>query len=59
MNKGQKVVAGLLGLVAAELAVLDYAAVVFLQNGVVVEVSKDELVEAGEAAVEDGLVINE
>ena len=53
MNKGQKVVAGLLRLVAVELAVLDYAAVELLRKGVVIEVSQDELVEAGEKAMED------
>lgn len=53
MNKGQKVVAALLGVVAVELAVLDYCAIELLRNGVVIEVSQDELVEAGEVALED------
>jgi hypothetical protein len=53
MNKGQKVVAGLLGVVAVELAVLDYAAWTAMRNGVVVEVSSEELANAGEQALID------
>lgn len=53
MNKGQKVLAGLLGVVAVELAVLDYAARMMMRNGVEVEVSPEELQEAGEVALED------
>lgn len=49
----KKIAVGLLGLIAAELAALDYAAVELLRKGVVIEVSQDELVEAGEKAVED------
>lgn len=53
MNKGQKVIAGLLGAVVAELAVLDYAAWRMLHDGVTIEVSSEELQQAGEAALED------
>lgn len=53
MNKGQKVLAGLLGVVAAELAVLDYAAWMTLKNGVTIEVTSEELSAAAEAAQAD------
>ena len=53
MNKGQKVLAGLLGVVAAELAVLDYAAWMTLKNGVTIEVTSEELQAAAEAAQAD------
>jgi len=53
MERGKKIAVGLLGLIAAELAVLDYAAVELLRKGVVIEVSREELEEAGEKAVED------
>lgn len=53
MNKGQKVIAGLLGVVAVELAVLDYAAWTAMSNGVVVEVSAEELANAGAQALMD------
>lgn len=53
MNKGQKVLAGLLGVVAAELAVLDYAAFLAVKNGVTIEVTSEELQAAAEAAATD------
>lgn len=53
MNRGQKVLAGLLGVVAAELAVLDYAAWMTLKNGVTIEVTSEELQAAAEAAATD------
>lgn len=53
MNKGKKVIAGLLGAVVAELAVLDYAAWRLMKDGVTIEVSGEELQQAGEAAMED------
>ena len=53
MNKGQKIIAGLLGVVAAELAVLDYAAWTMLKNGVTIEVTPEELQAAAEAAATD------
>ena len=53
MNKGQKIIAGLLGVVAAELAVLDYAAWMTLKNGVTIEVTSEELQAAAEAAQAD------
>ena len=53
MNNGQKVLAVLLGSVVAELAVLDYAAWRMLHDGVTVDVSYEELQQAGEAALED------
>lgn len=37
----------------AELAVLDYCAIQMMRNGIEVEVSQSELVEAGEQAVKD------
>ena len=37
----------------AELAVLDYCAVQLMRNGIEVEVSQEELVEAGEQAMMD------
>lgn len=53
MNKGQKIIAGLLGVVADELAVLDYAAWMTLKNGVTIEVTSEELQAAAEAAATD------
>lgn len=53
MNKAQKVLAGLLGVVVAELAVVDYAAMEFLRNGLQMEVDLTELEEAEKAAEED------
>lgn len=53
MERGKKIAVGLLGLIAAELAVLDYAAVALLNKGVFIEVSQEEFVEAGEKAMED------
>lgn len=53
MNKGQKIIAGLLGVVAAELAVLDYAAWMMLKNGVTIEVTSEELSAAAESAQAD------
>lgn len=53
MDKKQ-VKRGLLGaIIVAELAVLDYCAIQMLQNGIAVEVSQSELVEAGEQAISD------
>lgn len=37
----------------AELAVLDYCAIQLMRNGIEVEVSQEELVEAGEQAMMD------
>ena len=37
----------------AELAVLDYCAIQMMRNGIAVEVSQSELVEAGEQAISD------
>lgn len=54
MNKGQKVIAGLLGVVVAELAVLDYAAVMSVRNGMQVEITVDDL-QAARAAFEEDL----
>lgn len=57
MNKGQKMVIGLLGAIVAELAVLDVAVFKMLKNGVEVEISTEELIrdmeEAEEVAEED------
>lgn len=45
---------GLLGVViVAELAVLDYCAIQLMKNGLEVEVSQTELIEAGEQAMLD------
>lgn len=45
---------GLLGaVIVAELAVLDYCAIQLMKNGLEVEVSQAELVEAGEQAMID------
>lgn len=53
MNKKQ-VKRGLLGaVIVAELAVLDYCAIQLMRNGISVEVSQAELVEAGEQAMID------
>lgn len=53
MDKKQ-VKRGLLGAVlVAELAVLDYCAIQLMKNGLEVEVSQAELVEAGEQAIND------
>jgi hypothetical protein len=51
MNKAQKTLAGLLGVVIAELAVVDYAAMEFLRNGFQMEVDLTEL-EKAEKVVE-------
>lgn len=54
MNKGQKVLAGLLGVVAVELAVLDYAACELMRNGVTIELdSEEKMEEAMNVALED------
>lgn len=53
MNKGQKVLAGLLGVVVAELAVLDYAAYQIVRNGMSMEISVDELGRAKDVFEED------
>lgn len=53
MDKKQ-VKRGLLGaVIVAELAVLDYCAVQLMRNGIEVEVSQTELIEAGEQAMID------
>lgn len=53
MDKKQ-VKRGLLGaVIVAELAVLDYCAIQMMLNGIEVEVSQAELVEAGEQAMID------
>ena len=53
-EKKTKIARGLLGAVlVAELAVLDYCAVQLMRNGIEVEVSQEELVEAGEQAMMD------
>lgn len=53
MDKKQ-VKRGLLGaIIVAELAVLDYCAIQMMRNGIEVEVSQSELVEAGEQAMID------
>lgn len=45
---------GLLGaVIVAELAVLDYCAIQLMRNGIEVEVTQAELVEAGEQAMLD------
>lgn len=45
---------GLLGaVIVAELAVLDYCAIQLMKNGLEVEVTQAELVEAGEQAMLD------
>lgn len=45
---------GLLGaVIVAELAVLDYCAIQMMKNGLEVEVSQTELIEAGEQAMID------
>lgn len=53
MNKAQKLLAGLLGVVVAELAVVDYAAMEFLRNGFQMEVDLTELEKAEKAAEAD------
>lgn len=53
MKKSQKIMAGLLGVVAVELAVLDYAAYRLMKDGVTIEVSEEEIAAAGVAAMED------
>ena len=53
MNRAQKVLAGLLGVVVAELAVVDYAAMEFLRNGFQMEVDLTELEKAEKVAEED------
>ena len=49
----RSVIVGLLGLISIELAVLDYVAMQAVQNGLEVEVSQEELIEAGAVAEED------
>lgn len=50
----KKVARGLLAAVlVAELAVLDYAAIELIRNGVAIEVSRDELLNAAEEAAKD------
>lgn len=51
MNKKQKICAVATGVVIAQLAVLDYAAIKVLRNGFSVEVSVDEL-KAAEVVAE-------
>jgi hypothetical protein len=53
MNKAQKTLAGLLGVVIAELAVVDYAAMEFLRNGFQMEVDLTELEKAEKVVEED------
>ena len=52
MNKGQKVVIGLLGAIVAELAVADIAIMKMIRNGVEVEISTEELIKDMESAEE-------
>lgn len=55
MNKGQKVIAGLLGVVVAELAVLDYAAMELMRNGVTIELDSEEAMNVAlEDMIEEG-----
>ena len=52
--KTKKKARGLLAAVlVAELAVLDYAAIELIRNGVAIEVSRDELLNAAEEAAKD------
>ena len=54
MKTKKKVARGLLAAVlVAELAVLDYAAIELIRNGVAIEVSRDELLNAAEEAAKD------
>lgn len=53
MNKREKVLTTLLGAIVVELAVLDYTAWMLLQNGIEMTVTQEELVEAGEQAMQD------
>lgn len=53
--EGRRAIIGLLGLVAVELAVLDYVALQAVRNGLEVEVSQEELIEAGAQAETDML----
>lgn len=53
MNKGEKIITALLGVVAVELAVLDYAAWTAVNEGVTIEVSSEELATAGAQALID------
>lgn len=48
MNKVQKVLAGLLGVVVAELAVVDWAVIEYLRNGLTMEVNLEEVEKARE-----------
>lgn len=50
---GRSVIVGLLGLISVELAVLDYVALQAVENGLDVEISQEELIEAGAVAEED------
>ena len=54
MKTKKKVARGLLAAVlVAELAVLDYAAIELIRNGVAIEVSRAELLNAAEEAAKD------
>lgn len=53
MDKRKTKMAVVAGVIIAELAVLDYAAWTVMNNGVVVEVSAEELTEAAEVAMHD------
>lgn len=64
MNKGQAVLAGLLGVVVAELAVIDWAVVEYMRNGATMEVNLTELEGArelveGEIKAEGGVMLGE
>lgn len=48
MNKAQKVLAGLLGVVVTELAVVDWAVIEYLRNGLTMEVNLEEVEKARE-----------
>lgn len=49
----RSVIVGLLGLISIEMAVLDYVALQAVRNGLDVEISEQELIEAGAQAEED------
>ena len=53
MNKKELLKAIATGVVIAELAVLDYAAIELVRHGVTIEVERAELEEAGEVAMHD------
>lgn len=50
MARYRRAIAWLLGIVVAELAVMDYVALQAVENGLDVEISQEELIEAGEQA---------